>query len=128
MFRQVEVESGIRVLDGYVLVTIDPERCEPSGFALNIIDVKNVDTRPEISSNKAKLLAKEFIKSKGYGVSSIITCELIIGRPNYYWEGPKPLGEPTLMWRVKLKDAAGCLIEVWVDAHTGSIIGGTLYR
>ena len=54
---------------------------------------------------------------------------LLIGRPNYYWKGsPTELGDPVLMWNVLLKDGAGKRIDVWVDAKTGSVVGGTLYR
>lgn len=124
-----QVHENLPVLDGYVLVNIDPETLKPVGFAKGLINTEGIDTRPDVSMNKATNAAKGFIEAKGYEVKEVIDVELVIGRPNYYWEGtPRELGEPTLLWLVTIKTDLGSSAEIWVDAYTGEVVGGDQTR
>jgi len=124
-----QVYKGIQVMGGIVLVEIDAETLSPVGFSTLLLDVNNVDINASISKEQAVNVAKNFVENAGCKVGEVIDAQLVIGRPNYYWEGsPTELGDPALMWNVLLKDGAGKRIDVWVDAKTGSVVGGTLYR
>jgi len=52
---------------------------------------------------------------------------LVIDRPNHDLTLDKilvPLGEPTLVWYVHVRDAIrGWFIDVMVDAQTGAVVG-----
>jgi len=124
-----QVYKGIQVMGSVILVEIDAETLSPVGFSVLLLDVGNVDVNPSISKEQAVNIAKNFVRFAGYEVGEVIDALLLIGRPNYYWKGsPTELGDPVLMWNVLLKDRAGRRIDVWVDAKTGSVVGGTLYR
>lgn len=124
-----QVYEGISVMEGVALVDIDAETLDPVGFSIHTLDVDNVNINPAVSKDQAAERARNFVESKGYKLGETVDILLVIGRPNYYWEGtPTKLGDPTLIWNVLLKDDAGRRIDVWVDATTGSVIGGTLYR
>jgi hypothetical protein len=127
-----QLYKGLPVLGGYVTVTINPEFKRPVGFAVELVEVREVDTSPHISKDEAIKIAEEFLRSRGYNVLEVINVDLAIGRPNYYWEGtPKPMGTPTLLWVAEFKVAMGSLttqVNVQVDAHSGEVVGGTLYR
>jgi hypothetical protein len=121
--------KGIPVMGGIASVDIDAETLNPIGFSIHILDVDSVNINPAFSKDQAIGIARNFVESKGYKLGETVDTLLVIGRPNYYWEGtPMKLGDPTLIWNVLLKDDADRRIDVWVNAKTGSVIGGTLYR
>lgn len=134
-----QVHEGLRVLDGYVVVDIDSETLKPVGFAKWLISTEGIDTKSSVPVDTATSIAKDFIETKGYSVRELINVELVIGRSNYFWEGtPKERGEPTLLWQVTLEtDLGGIALEhpsllgggkgntkVWINAHTGEVVGG----
>lgn len=124
-----QVYKGIPVMSGTILVEIDAETLSPVSFSILLLDVSNVDINATVSKEQAVNAAKNFVELTGYKVGEVIDALLTIGRPNYYWEGsPTKLGGPMLMWNVLLKDNAGKRIDVWIDAKTCSVVGGTLYR
>ncbi len=127
-----QLYKGLPVLDGYLAVTINPELKRPIGFVVKLINVREVDVNPRISRGEAVKIAEEFLRSRGYKPLKVIDIGLAIGRPNYYWEGtPKPIGAPTLLWVVKFEVAIGSLTtqaDVQIDAHSGKVVEGGLYR
>jgi hypothetical protein len=127
-----QLYKGLPVLGGYVAVTINPELKRPVGFVVKLVDVREVDVNPHISKDEAIKIAEEFLRSRGYRPLKVTDVNLAIGRPNYYWEGtPKLMGAPTLLWVMKFEVAMGSLTtqaNVQVDAHSGEVVGGDLYR
>ncbi|MDK6028842.1 PepSY domain-containing protein [Ignisphaera sp. 4213-co] len=126
-----QVYKGIQVIDGYVIVSVDPENQRPVGFVVKLLDVENISVEPKITRDSAVAIATEFLKSRGYSLGEVAEVKLCIGRPNYYWEG-KPIirGPPSLLWIVVFKKpySDSGTVEVWVDAHSGVVVGGDKTR
>ena len=124
--------NGLPVLGGIVIVTINPEVERPVDIAVRLYNVTGVDTLPRVPREEAVNKARDFLASKGYNVSGLVSVDLVVGRPNYFWDGPfKTKGPATLMWLVEFKISYGLFetqVDVEVDAHTGQIIGGEYYR
>ena len=124
--------NGLPVLGGIVIVTINPEVKRPVDIAVRLYNVTGVDTLPRVPREEAVSRARDFLASKGYNVSGLVSVDLVVGRPNYFWDGPfKTKGPATLMWLVEFKISYGSFetqVDVEVDAHTGHIIGGEYYR
>lgn len=124
-----QIYRGLRVVRGFVAVTINAEKGIPAGFRINLIDVSRVDTSPVIQRDEAVQIARTLAEQRGYRVGGVESVELCIIRPNYYWSGLLGrLGNPTLVWLVVLRDPCGYPIEVHVDAKTGEVVGGQVSR
>lgn len=130
-------EEGVSVLGGFVLVTIDPETLKPVGFTKRLFNTEGINIKPSIPKEEAVIKAKEFIdylnqleKSK-VTAGKVTEVKLAIGRPTPYWkEDQIRYGKLTLVWVVtleRLQPHPG-LIYIWVDAHTGEVVGGDQTR
>ena len=79
----------------------------------------SVDAR--ITDAEAEDIAREAVQG------SVITVDMAIKRPNYYWTDTTYLyGDNTgrLCWVVTLDEGGYRTSQVWVDAHSGDIVGG----
>jgi len=129
--------KGITVKTALVIVEIDAETLKPVGFGNGLMDMHEVNTVSKISENQAieiavNFLESETIKSKGYNKCKILKTELVIARPDYDPSQDKiliPMGKPTLVWYMYTSDdITGRLLDVMIDAQTGSVVGFSQYR
>jgi uncharacterized membrane protein YkoI len=128
----VQTYQGLPVKGASVRVGIDAETLKPVAFSNHLIDLQDLNIVPAISEAQAieaveKYVQSDVITSRGYEQCEVRNIELVIDRPNHDLTHDKilvPLGEPTLVWYVHVRDAIrGWLIDVMVDAQTGAIVG-----
>ena len=78
---------------------------------------------PVLTKDEAVLKAKD-IQSK-LGELAVVSTELTVFRPNYYWESTdgayKEADYVRVAWCIKLEDSS----SIYVDARTGEILGGS---
>ncbi len=137
-------------LDGYMLVTCDNSiegvwnltwhkdvgngLLNPYDVAVATIDAKDGSlylftrnkrepnaTTPLVTGAQARVLANPVINKLGADLP--VETELTFFRPNYYWEEGGPF-EPADFVRLAWKLTVDGSTFVYVDAHTGEILGG----
>ncbi len=88
-----------------------------------------------ISEQQAIQTGKGFLDGIGYTTGKVLFTWLEWKTPNFYWHDLAGLEKPdiqglTLCWIVRFEQAyrPGHFFEVWIDAYTGEVVGGTQCR
>ena len=127
-------KNGVPIYGSFVSARVNPDTGELISFVKEIADdmsIANIDTTPNINRDNAIKSASEFL-NKSYGLpldSKPLSSTIEIRKPND-WANTRditPTGSYTLTWIVTFEDKTrddGHLVQGWVDAHTGDIIGG----
>jgi hypothetical protein len=93
------------------------------------------EPKPTISEQQATQTGREFLDSIGYTTGKVLFTKLEEKTPNFYWYDLLNLEKPDiqglrLCWVVRFEQAyrPGHFFEVWIDSHTGKVIGGAQCR
>jgi hypothetical protein len=85
-----------------------------------------------ISEQQAVQVGREFLDGIGYTTGKVLSAKLETKNPNFYWHDLAELERPDieglmLCWIIRFEQAhrLGHFFEVWINAHTGEVIGGT---
>lgn len=82
-----------------------------------------------VTQAQATQTASAQLASAGISGATLQTAEVMVVEPNTFWQpggngNPQPNATGQVAWDCKYQDASGALYEVWVDAASGSVIGG----
>jgi hypothetical protein len=96
-----------------------------TGFQLTVI----------LAKQQAIQTGRDFLDSRNCTTGSVLIAEVKEKTPDFYWHELFGLGKPdveetALCWVVRFEQAArpGHFFEVWIDAYTGYVVGGTQCR
>jgi hypothetical protein len=92
------------------------------------------DQQGMISEQQAIYLGRQFLDGIGYWYTTgkVLSANLEQKTPNFYWHDLANLEKPDaqglrLCWVIRFEQAyrPGHFFEVWIDAYTSAVIGGT---
>lgn len=128
-------KNGVPVYGKFVSVRIDADTGELISFVKKIdVDssIAAIYTIPKINKDDAIKAGYEFL-NKSYGLpldSKLLSSPLEIRKPNDWASirNTTPTGGYTLAWIETFEDKTrgddGHIVQAWIDAHTGKVIGG----
>ncbi len=97
--------------------------------------LRNSENQQTLNDVQALSLGRSFLDERNYVTGKVINQTLQNKEPNCYWNELFALQTPDIMdlrlcWVIRFEQAAspGHFFEVWVDASTSEIIGGTQCR
>lgn len=84
----------------------------------------------EITESQAIEIGRSMLKNKNYVPGNIMLSELKEKTPNFYWTEDTNSADQNsslLCWVIRFEQQmlSGNYFEVWIDASTGTIVGGT---